>query len=127
MAVSTITPTEFAAFRDELGPASGLQFYMYRQLECALGNKAHRMAAPYRPVGCVYKACHGCATGTVACTTRRSPCPGAAFWVSRCIASSATSPSCTNRTLRSRRRGRRSTGRNASTGTYPPAPNHCAA
>jgi tryptophan 2,3-dioxygenase len=53
--VSTITPTEFAAFRDELGPASGIQSYMYRQLEFVLGNKAPRMAAPYRPVAWVYQ------------------------------------------------------------------------
>lgn len=53
--VSTITPAEFAAFRDELGSASGMQSYMYRQLEFALGNKAPRMAEPYRPVGWVYE------------------------------------------------------------------------
>jgi len=48
--VSTITATEFSAFRDELGSASGIQSYMYRPLEFALGNKDARMAEPYRPV-----------------------------------------------------------------------------
>ncbi|MDX3659654.1 tryptophan 2,3-dioxygenase family protein [Streptomyces sp. ID05-26A] len=53
--VSTITPTEFAAFRDQLGSASGIQSYMYRQLEFALGNKSSRMADPYKPVGWVHR------------------------------------------------------------------------
>ncbi|MFC0843811.1 tryptophan 2,3-dioxygenase [Streptomyces noboritoensis] len=48
--VSTLTPTEFAAFRDELGAASGFQSYMYRQLEFSLGNKERRMADAYRAV-----------------------------------------------------------------------------
>jgi tryptophan 2,3-dioxygenase len=53
--VSTITPTEFAAFRDELGTASGFQSYGYRQLEFALGNKSPRMAEAYRPVPWVHE------------------------------------------------------------------------
>ncbi|CAM5373767.1 tryptophan 2,3-dioxygenase [Streptomyces narbonensis] len=53
--LSTMTTTEFAAFRDELGSASGIQSYMYRQLEFALGNKAPRLAEPYRPVAWAYE------------------------------------------------------------------------
>lgn len=48
--VSTITIAEFAAFRDELGVASGIQSHMYRQLEFALGNKSPRMAAAYQGI-----------------------------------------------------------------------------
>jgi tryptophan 2,3-dioxygenase len=52
--VSTISPTEFAAFRDELGTASGFQSFMYRQLEFALGNKSPRMAAAYAAVPAIH-------------------------------------------------------------------------
>lgn len=52
--VSTITPAEFAAFRDELGTASGFQSYMYRQLEFSLGNKSPKLAEAYRTVPRVY-------------------------------------------------------------------------
>lgn len=52
---STITPKEFAAFRDELGTASGFQSYMYRQLEFALGNKSPEMAEAYRSVPWVHE------------------------------------------------------------------------
>jgi tryptophan 2,3-dioxygenase len=53
--VSTITPAEFAAFRDELGTASGFQSSMYRQLEFALGNKSPKIAEAYRTVPWVYE------------------------------------------------------------------------
>ncbi|EST34208.1 tryptophan 2,3-dioxygenase [Streptomyces roseochromogenus] len=53
--VSTITPTEFARYRDELGTASGFQSYMYRQLEFSLGNKSPRMAEAYRAVPWVHE------------------------------------------------------------------------
>lgn len=42
--LATITPSEFARFRDELGRASGLGSYMYRQLEFVLGNKSAQLA-----------------------------------------------------------------------------------
>ncbi len=48
--VSTLTPREFANFRNELGSASGFQSYMYRQLEFSLGNKVRRMAEAYHAV-----------------------------------------------------------------------------
>ncbi|KNB50898.1 hypothetical protein AC230_20550 [Streptomyces caatingaensis] len=53
--VSTLTPTEFAGFRDQLGTASGFQSYMYRQLEFSLGNKERRMAEAYRAVPWLYE------------------------------------------------------------------------
>ncbi|WP_433598111.1 tryptophan 2,3-dioxygenase [Nocardia sp. CA-135953] len=37
--MNAIAPDEFLAFRDVLGDASGIQSYMYRTLEFAMGNK----------------------------------------------------------------------------------------
>lgn len=37
--LETLTPTEYAAFRHLLGPASGFQSYQYRMIEFLLGNK----------------------------------------------------------------------------------------
>jgi tryptophan 2,3-dioxygenase len=37
--LSTLSPTEYGEFRDQLGAGSGFQSYMYRQLEFVLGNK----------------------------------------------------------------------------------------
>jgi tryptophan 2,3-dioxygenase len=48
--LSTLTPNEFNGFRDVLGTASGIQSYMYRMVEYALGNKVASLAQPHRPV-----------------------------------------------------------------------------
>ncbi|ACU35971.1 tryptophan 2,3-dioxygenase [Actinosynnema mirum] len=48
--LSTLTPNEFNGFRDVLGKASGLQSYMYRMVEYALGNKVAALAQPHRQV-----------------------------------------------------------------------------
>jgi tryptophan 2,3-dioxygenase len=37
--LETLTPTEYARFRDLLGPASGLQSHQFRAIEFLLGNK----------------------------------------------------------------------------------------
>ncbi|MEO1131066.1 MAG: tryptophan 2,3-dioxygenase family protein, partial [Planctomycetota bacterium] len=37
--LETLTPTEYAQFRDVLGPASGFQSHQYRLIEFLLGNK----------------------------------------------------------------------------------------
>ena len=37
--LETLTPTEYAQFRDVLGPASGLQSHQFRAIEFMLGNK----------------------------------------------------------------------------------------
>jgi tryptophan 2,3-dioxygenase len=37
--LSTMTPTDYLAFRDELGQSSGFQSFQYRTLEFTLGNK----------------------------------------------------------------------------------------
>ena len=38
--LATLTPSEYLAFRDKLGPASGFQSHQYRQLELMLGNRS---------------------------------------------------------------------------------------
>ncbi|MER7793305.1 tryptophan 2,3-dioxygenase family protein [Streptomyces sp. NPDC097640] len=48
--LSTLTPNEFNGFRDVLGSASGIQSYMYRMVEYALGNKVAALALPHRQV-----------------------------------------------------------------------------
>ena len=45
--LAALSPAEFAAFRDDLGAASGLGSYMYRQLEFVMGNKSAALAEPY--------------------------------------------------------------------------------
>lgn len=45
--LAALTPTEFNAFRDELGQASGFQSYTYRELEFLLGNKFESMIRPH--------------------------------------------------------------------------------
>ncbi|MGH8741115.1 MAG: tryptophan 2,3-dioxygenase, partial [Burkholderiales bacterium] len=37
--LETLTPSEYARFRDVLGPASGLQSFQFRAIEFLLGNK----------------------------------------------------------------------------------------
>jgi len=41
--LATLTPTEYAQFRDFLGSSSGFQSYQYRAVEFVLGNKNSRM------------------------------------------------------------------------------------
>jgi tryptophan 2,3-dioxygenase len=46
--LSTLTPADYLAFRDLLGPASGLQSHQYRLVECLLGHKRPEMLAVFR-------------------------------------------------------------------------------
>jgi tryptophan 2,3-dioxygenase len=39
--LATLTPSDYAQFRDVLGSASGIQSYQYRAVEFILGNKNH--------------------------------------------------------------------------------------
>ncbi|GAA1345203.1 tryptophan 2,3-dioxygenase [Saccharothrix algeriensis] len=59
---ATLSPAEFAAFRDRLGGASGVDSYMYRMAEFALGRKSPALAARHLPVPGVaedvYRALH---------------------------------------------------------------------
>lgn len=45
--LSTMTPFDYANFRESLGRASGFQSYQYRMLEFRLGNKNRDMARVY--------------------------------------------------------------------------------
>ncbi len=46
--LETLTPSEYAQFRDVLGPASGLQSFQFRAIEFLLGNKNRRMLEVHR-------------------------------------------------------------------------------
>jgi tryptophan 2,3-dioxygenase len=46
--LSTLTPSEYSAFRASLASASGFQSWQYRMIEFALGNKNAVMMEPHR-------------------------------------------------------------------------------
>ncbi|MFD5226392.1 tryptophan 2,3-dioxygenase [Microbacterium sp. NPDC058342] len=46
--LATLTPTEYAEFRGDLGNSSGFQSVQYRGVEFALGNKNERMLSVFR-------------------------------------------------------------------------------
>jgi tryptophan 2,3-dioxygenase len=46
--LSTMTPSDYSSFRDQLGRASGFQSYQYRLLEFTLGNKNAELIAVHR-------------------------------------------------------------------------------
>jgi tryptophan 2,3-dioxygenase len=46
--LETLTPSEYAEFRDALGPASGLQSFQFRAIEYLLGNKNAKMLDVHR-------------------------------------------------------------------------------
>jgi tryptophan 2,3-dioxygenase len=46
--LSTLTPADYLAFRDRLGPASGLQSHQYRLLESLLGYKRPELLAIFQ-------------------------------------------------------------------------------
>lgn len=46
--LATLTPSEYAQFRDALGPASGFQSHQYRAIEFMLGNKNAATLAVFR-------------------------------------------------------------------------------
>lgn len=46
--LATLTPTEYAEFRGDLGSSSGFQSVQYRAVEFALGNKNERMLDVFR-------------------------------------------------------------------------------
>ncbi|UWF77260.1 MULTISPECIES: tryptophan 2,3-dioxygenase [Microbacterium] len=46
--LATLTPTEYAQFRGDLGNSSGFQSVQYRAVEFALGNKNERMLGVFR-------------------------------------------------------------------------------
>lgn len=44
----TMTPSEYTAFRDDLGQSSGFQSWQYRLIEYALGNRNAAMLSPHK-------------------------------------------------------------------------------
>src|SRR3954465_11034925 len=46
--LSTLTPSEYSAFRASLGDSSGFQSYQYRMVEFLLGNKSALHLRPHR-------------------------------------------------------------------------------
>ena len=46
--LSTLTPSEYVEFRDDLGQASGFQSYQYRMIEFALGYKTPHVLEIYK-------------------------------------------------------------------------------
>ncbi|MBU9714086.1 tryptophan 2,3-dioxygenase [Evansella tamaricis] len=46
--LSTLTPSEYLEFRDQLGQASGFQSYQYRMIEFALGYKTDHVLQIYK-------------------------------------------------------------------------------
>ncbi|WP_019852945.1 tryptophan 2,3-dioxygenase [Actinopolyspora mortivallis] len=48
--LDTLSPGDFAEFRDQLGIASGMDSYMFRMMEFALGKKSEAMAERHRGV-----------------------------------------------------------------------------
>ena len=45
--LSTLTPTEYSAFRESLGKSSGFQSHQYRSLEFTFGNKNAALLKPF--------------------------------------------------------------------------------
>jgi tryptophan 2,3-dioxygenase len=54
-ALSALSPTEYAEFRDALGEGSGFQSYIHRHMEFVLGYKAAAMAEGHRGNAPVYQ------------------------------------------------------------------------
>lgn len=52
--LSTMTPFDYASFRDELQQSSGFQSYQYRTLECILGNKNRALIEVHREDAEIY-------------------------------------------------------------------------
>lgn len=46
--LSTMTPSDYAEFRGDLGQSSGFQSFQYREIEYRLGNKSERMAEAHK-------------------------------------------------------------------------------
>ncbi len=46
--LSTMTPSDYLSFRDELGQSSGFQSFQYREIEYALGNKNAELLEVHR-------------------------------------------------------------------------------
>jgi len=58
--LSTMTPADYAAFRDALGHSSGFQSYQYRMIEFILGNKNEAMIQVHRHVPALFAEVEQC-------------------------------------------------------------------
>ena len=58
--LSTMTPSDYMQFRDQLGSSSGFQSHQYRLLEFKLGNKSPKFLEVYRHRTEIYKALDQC-------------------------------------------------------------------
>jgi tryptophan 2,3-dioxygenase len=56
--LSTMTPADYAAFRDSLGKSSGFQSYQYRTLEYLIGNKNAALIEVHRRTPEIYAGLH---------------------------------------------------------------------
>lgn len=56
--LSTMTPADYAAFRDSLGKSSGFQSYQYRTLEYLIGNKNSALIEVHRHTPTIYAELH---------------------------------------------------------------------
>ncbi len=56
--LSTMTPADYAAFRDSLGKSSGFQSYQYRTLEYLIGNKNSALIEVHRRTPEIYASLH---------------------------------------------------------------------
>lgn len=54
--LSTLTPSEYSAFRESLGKSSGFQSHQYRMIEFMLGNKNASLLAPFAHHAAVHGA-----------------------------------------------------------------------
>ena len=54
--LATLTPSDYLAFRDRLGHASGFQSYQYRTIKFLLGNKNPKMLEPHRHDPAIFDA-----------------------------------------------------------------------
>lgn len=52
----TMTPSDYTAFRDALGPSSGFQSYQYRMIEFALGNRNPNQLQPHAHTPAIHAA-----------------------------------------------------------------------
>lgn len=57
--LSTLTPADYAAFRNDLGQSSGFQSFQYREIEYRLGNKNAKMAEAHKDVPARYDRLQG--------------------------------------------------------------------
>ncbi|MCC9204050.1 tryptophan 2,3-dioxygenase [Arthrobacter sp. zg-Y769] len=75
--LATLTPSEYAGFRDDLGASSGFQSYQYRAVEFLLGNKNEAMIAVFAADPAAQELLSGLLSGTsiydefIRCLARR--------------------------------------------------------